>query len=239
MKGKKLIRVLSAETMNEREADIFVCNAKKKRNRLMNSKAKFHPTCKKWIVKLSWDSDELKVQSEYSDVPLRDRRFGDERSTVATSGSAILVAKFLEIVLDQRKGTEKKLSVAEISKLAVKYGYKEYEQKEDGGYVSTGTKDVFWDRFVPSLYGFEVERATTIESMMESMKACGFPVVLVDSKIYDQSIAEDADKHFVVICGYDEEEGYVLVFDPMYPEQICVEYERVIPAIENAWIFYE
>lgn len=239
-KGVKMKKnvVLPAD-VSEEEYKIFKVAVEKKQKRLLKSIEKFTPHSRKWIIPFKWGiEDGMNVQSYYTDVPFRMESKGDTETTVATSGCAILIAKFLEICLRQRCGIERHYTIEELAELAVDNGYRGYREEEDHTWTPMGTKHVFFDRFIPSLYGFEVERAVSIESIFESLKECGLPVLLLSNTIYKED-PKNTDSHFVVVCGYDDQEQKFLLYDPEYPEQIEVPYSRVLPAIRNAWIVYE
>lgn len=234
MKTKE--KVLPAN-MPEAEYHLFMSQAEKRCKRLLKSIKEYKPLSRKWVIPLKWDKNVLGVQSQYTDIPFRMEECGDYTSTVATSGCGIGVAKFLELFLRQRNGVEKKYSIAELAEMAIQQGYRGY-QKREGIWEPTGMKHVFFDRFIPSVYGFEVERAASIESVLESLKECGFPVLLVSNKVYKND-PENGDSHFLIVCGYDEAKQKFLVFDFEYPEQIWIDFSRVLPAIRNAWLVFE
>lgn len=237
MREIRVPSVLRAE-MNEAEYEVFKNTVEKKQKRLLKSLETFKPETRKWVVQFKWSKEELDIQSSYCNIPFRMEEKGDFTSTVATSGCAILIAKFFEKILVQRNNFfQNHYSVEELAKLAVENGYRGYKM-ENGVWKPTGMKHVFFDRFIPSLYGFEVERASSINCIFESLRECGFPVLLLANSIYKEN-PHNKDSHFVVVCGYDDQKETFLLFDPEYSKQIIVPYSQVIPAIRNAWIVYE
>lgn len=172
----------------------------------------------------------MSVQSVYTDVPFRDERF-DQKSTVASSGCAILVAQFLGLIF----GRKYIYSVEELAKEAVEKGYRGYKKVENK-YIPTECKHVFFDRFVPSLYeGLCVERAESVQELFDGLSFYRIPVILVKNSIYKND-PENTDSHFLVILGFDEKE--IIFFDPEYSTLQRRPYDTIVPAIRTAWQYY-
>lgn len=171
----------------------------------------------------------MKIQSAYVDVPFRDERF-DQKSTVASSGCAILIAKFLGLIFDRKY----QYSVEELAKEAVEKGYRGYKKVEDK-YIPTGCKHVFFDRFVPSLYDLCVERVDSVQELFDGLMFYRIPVVLVRNSIYKND-PKNTDSYFLVIMGFDENE--VIFFDPEYSTFQRRPYETFVSAIRVAWQYY-
>lgn len=172
---------------------------------------------------------DLMPQQFYTDVPFRMEEYGDNRSTVASSGCGILIAKFLERIFNN----ELNISVEELAELAVKKGYRGYRKEKEGSYIPMGIKPVFFERFIPSLYGYSVKRAKSVEELIEAIGDYNFPVLLLSNKIY-KGKANSKDSHFVVMVGYNHKE--VFVYDPEYKKILYVQSYMVFPGLRAAWI---
>lgn len=168
-------------------------------------------------------------QQCYRDVPFRMEEYGDNRSTVASSGCGILVAKFLERIFNN----ELNISVEELAKLAVEKGYRGYRKEKEGSYTPMGMKHVFFERFIPSLYGYSVRRAKSVEELLAALWDYEFPVLLLTNKIY-KGEENSKDSHFVVMVGYNHKE--VFVYDPEHKGILYVQSYKVFPGLRAAWI---
>lgn len=172
----------------------------------------------------------MEIQASYVNVPFRDERF-DQKSTVASSGCAILIAQFLGKIFNSKY----QYSVEELAAEAVKKGYRGYKKVEEK-YVPMGCKHVFFDRFIPSLYkNISVKRATSVQELFDGLACYQMPVVLVKNSIYKDD-PENTDSHFLVIMGFDEK--MITVFDPEYSTLQKRPYSAIVPAIRIAWLYY-
>lgn len=225
--------VLLPAQMPKDEYDRFIHHVNRCNERLIESARKFDSDVRDQVC-LSVDFKRLglKPQKEYDDIPFRMEECGDGKSTVASSGCAILIAKFLERFF--RK--EKCFSVEELTKATVSYGYRGYRKNPGGSYTPMGCKHVFFDRFVPALYEINVERADSWEKVMKSIWDNKITVLLVKNSVY-KSEPENQDSHFVVLIGYDYKR--VILFDPEYNHLIKKSYDEIIPGLKAGWIFSE
>lgn len=69
--------------------------------------------------------ESMPWQSSLTEIPFRDESKGDLTSTVASSGCAIVVAKFLEKYFD----SDKCVSIELLAELAVDFGYRGYKSR--------------------------------------------------------------------------------------------------------------
>lgn len=176
---------------------------------------------------INFEDMDPRLQFEYV-VPFCDSQY-ERKSTIATAGSAILVAKFIEHVF-----MCKEVSIEELAKLTVEKGYRGYQKQENGTYKSMGCKHLFFDRFLPSLYeDIEVERASDVSQLFDSLWEYKIPVLLVKNSIYKWDY-DSEDSHFVALLGYDE--NGVKLYDPDHIKYYYKPFNEVIPALRAAWI---
>lgn len=172
----------------------------------------------------------MPVQSKLTKIPFRDESKGDKTSTVATSGCAIIVAKFLERYFD----CDKSMKIRKLSEMAVELGYRGYKKQEDGTWKKMGMNHLWFDKFVPRFFGLKSQRISDINQIMSALDEKRVPVLLVRKSVYKQD-PENADSHFVCVMGVDQH-GYHL-YDPELPELTRCEFERIHNAIRLGWIF--
>lgn len=219
--------------MPKKEYEVFVGKVNSCNERLIESAQNFDTDVRDQVLlSVDYNKLNLKPQREYTDIPFRMEECGDVKSTVASSGCAILIAKFLERFF--RK--EQDFTIAELAKAAVKQGYRGYRQNPDGTYTPMGCKHVFFDRFIPALYGLNVERADNWEKVMKSLWEDKITVLLVKNSVY-KSEPENKDSHFVVLIGYDYNE--LILFDPEYDHFVKKTYDKIVLGLKAGWIFSE
>ena len=171
----------------------------------------------------------LPIQQDYTEVPFREEEKGDFVSTVASSGCAILIAKFIERYF----ALEKDMLVSELARMAVKYGYRGYKKEADGTWRKMGMMHIWFDKFVPRFYNLKSARLEIIKDVEKALLAGELPVLLVKNSVYKND-PENADSHFVVVLGFTKE-GYQL-YDPEKVEVITYEFEKLHQAIRTGWI---
>ena len=172
----------------------------------------------------------MPVQRSLTGIRFRDESKGDKTSTVATSGCAIIVAKFLERYFD----CDKSMKIRKLSEMAVELGYRGYKKQEDGTWKKMGMNHLWFDKFVPRFFGLKSQRISDINQIMSALDEKRVPVLLVRKSIYKQD-PENTDSHFVCVLGMDQH-GYHL-YDPELPELTRCEFERIHNAIRLGWIF--
>lgn len=172
----------------------------------------------------------MPVQSKLTKIPFRDETKGDTTSTVASSGCAIIVAKFLERYFD----CDKAMKIRKLAEMAVELGYRGYKKQEDGTWKKMGMNHLWFDKFVPRFFGLKSQRIADINEMVVALQEGRVPVLLVKNSIYKQD-PENTDSHFVCALGMDQH-GYHL-YDPELPELTRCEFERIHNAIRLGWIF--
>ena len=172
----------------------------------------------------------MPVQRSLTGIRFRDESKGDKTSTVATSGCAIIVAKFLERYFD----CDKAMKIRKLSEMAVELGYRGYKKQEDGTWKKMGMNHLWFDKFVPRFFGLKSQRIADINEMVVALQKGRVPVLLVKNSIYKQD-PENTDSHFVCVLGMDQH-GYHL-YDPELPELTRCEFERIHNAIRLGWIF--
>ena len=172
----------------------------------------------------------MPVQRSLTGIRFRDESKGDKTSTVATSGCAIIVAKFLERYFD----CDKSMNIRKLSEMAVELGYRGYKKQEDGTWKKMGMNHLWFDKFVPRFFGLKSQRISDINQIMSALDEKRVPVLLVRKSVYKQD-PENADSHFVCVMGVDQH-GYH-IYDPELPELARCEFERIHNAIRLGWIF--
>ena len=172
----------------------------------------------------------MPVQRSLTGIRFRDESKGDKTSTVATSGCAIIVAKFLERYFD----CDKSMKIRKLSEMAVELGYRGYKKQEDGTWKKMGMNHLWFDKFVPRFFGLKSQRISDINQIMSALDEKRVPVLLVRKSVYKQD-PENADSHFVCVMGVDQH-GYH-IYDPELPELARCEFERIHNAIRLGWIF--
>lgn len=172
----------------------------------------------------------MPVQRSLTGIRFRDESKGDKTSTVATSGCAIIVAKFLERYFD----CDKAMKIRKLSEMAVELGYRGYKKQEDGTWKKMGMNHLWFDKFVPRFFGLKSQRISDINQIMSALDEKIVPVLLVRNSVYKQD-PENADSHFVCVMGVDQH-GYH-IYDPELPELARCEFERIHNAIRLGWIF--
>lgn len=150
---------------------------------------------------------------------LKEIRYGDTTSTVASSGGFIVVTKFLERYFD----SEKRVSIEKLAKLSVELGY---NKQEDGTCI-------WFDKFLPRYFRLKSRRIANIKEVLEAIKTRKVPVLLLRDAIYKQD-QENTDSHFAIILGVDKY-GYH-IYDPESPKLIRCEFERIHSAVRVGWI---
>lgn len=171
---------------------------------------------------------EILPQGKYTNIPFRMEEY-DTKSTIASSGCAILVAKCLEKLFK----CEECFSIEELSETAVKKGYRGYKKNEDGTWIPVGCRHVFFDRFIPSVYGLKAQRADCIYTILSSLKEGKIPVLLVSNNAYKGDKAS-ADSHFLVLLGYNKTK--FIVWDSDEAKTIAVDHGRIIQGLRVAWV---
>lgn len=171
----------------------------------------------------------MPVQSTLTEIPFRDERKGDTTSTVASSGCAIVVAKFLERYFE----CEKRISIELLAKLAVDFGYRGYKKQEDGTWRKMGMNHLWFDKFVPRYYTLKSQRVSDVTQVLEAIKTRRMPVLLVKNSVYKQE-PENKDSHFVCLMGIDKH-GYH-IYDPESSKIVRCEFERIHKSIRIGWI---
>lgn len=246
--GKFKEKVLSAY-IPMAEYDIYAGFTKKKQERFMESIKNFKPPASQVNHCVGSGRSGLKPQEEYDNVPFRDEKY-DSTSTVATSGSAIIIAKFLEQIFS----CDVKLSIEEIAELAVEKGYRGYRINQDGTYKSSGCKHVFWEKFIPSLYRLETKRALSIVDMINGLWDHKLSVILLsDKKVFfeeeneaaentEKESEEDMDKEesgsrFVIMTGFAP--SGINFFDPVVCKTVYKDYAEILPYMRAAWIIWD
>lgn len=172
----------------------------------------------------------MPVQRSLTGIRFRDESKGDKTSTVATSGCAIIVAKFLERYFD----CDNAMKIRKLSEMAVELGYRGYKKQEDGTWKKMGMNHLWFDKFVPRFFGLKSQRISDINQIMSALDEKRVPVLLVRKSVYKQD-PENADSHFVCVMGVDQH-GYH-IYDPELPELARCEFERIHNAIRLGWIF--
>lgn len=171
----------------------------------------------------------MPVQSSLTEIPFRDESKGDFTSTVASSGCAIIVAKFLERYFD----SDKRVSIELLAKMAVDLGYRGYKKQEDGTWRKMGMSHIWFDKFVPRYFNLKSKRVSDIKQVLEAIKTRKVPVLLVKNSVYKQE-PENKDSHFVCLLGIDKH-GYHL-YDPESSKIVRCEFERIHKSIRIGWI---
>ena len=214
------------------EYDIFNAQTQEKAKKLKESAQNFkkediiNPFISRRLRYLS--DSEILPQGQYTNIPFRVEEY-DTKSTIASSGCAILVAKCLEKLFK----CEESFLIEELSETAVKKGYRGYKKNEDGEWIPMGCRHVFFDRFIPSVYGLEVKRADSIENVLTSLEDDKIPVLLVSNKSYKKD-ETSIDSHFLILVGYNKN-GF-FVWDSEEASVIFVEFGRVIDGLKVVWI---
>lgn len=173
--------------------------------------------------------DGLPIQQYYTEVPFRDESKGDFTSTVATSGCAILIAKFIERYFL----SEKNVLISELAKMAVDYGYRGYKKEVDGTWRKMGMMHIWFDKFVPRFYKLKSKRLESAYEIEKALLAGELPVVLVKNAIYKEE-PNNAESHFIAVLGFTKE-GYQL-YDPEKVSVIGCKFEKLHRALRMGWI---
>ncbi len=171
----------------------------------------------------------MPLQSSLTEIPFRDESKGDTTSTVASSGCAIIVAKFLERYFD----SEKRVSIEQLAKLAVDFGYRGYKKQDDGTWRKMGMNHLWFDKFVPRYFTLKSQRVSDVAQVLEAIKTRRVPVLLVKNSVYKQE-PENKDSHFVCLLGIDKY-GYH-IYDPESSKIVRCEFERIHKSIRIGWI---
>ncbi len=223
-------KVLSAN-ISKLEYDIYAGFTKKQDERFLESLKEFVPPTSRVNHCSEFANIGLKPQSKYTDIPFRAEKY-DSTSTVATDGSAIIVAKFLE----RMYRCEINASVKELAELAVKKGYRGYKRQADGSYQSKGVRHIFWERFIPSLYGLESKRALSIRDMLNGLWDYRLSVILMSDEPWENE-KENIKSRFILLTGFSPEE--IVFFDPQKCMANTMKYTTAIPRMRAAWIIWE
>lgn len=216
--------------MPEKEYEVFQQKVLRKKECLLAS-IKYFRAIHKNIENVDMNT-EFDVQSRYTDVPFRDESKGDFESTVASSGCALLVAKFI----GQFFNCTNSLTIPEMAECAVKLGYRGYKHEEDGSWTKTGMKHVFFDRFVPRFYEILSTRISDILDVTMAVCQNKLPVLLVKDSIYNDR-PESKESRFIAIIGFNDDEHSYLVYDPGCSHIRTVPYVKVNKAIRSGWVF--
>ena len=221
-------KVLPAD-MPRHEYEVYKKEVERKNKALIEDANNFVLPKQQIIHGCMLPMEDLKPQRCYTHVPFRMEEYGDTQNTVATSGCGILIAKFLERTYNSKLN----VSVEELAKLAVMKGYRGYRKKEDGTYAPMGMKHVFFERFIPSLYGFSSKRAETVQELMDATWDYTCPVLLLANNIY-RNDDKNKDSHFVAMLGFTP--NSICVFDPEKERPVYVRTEVIFSALRAAWI---
>lgn len=173
--------------------------------------------------------DRLPIQQYYTEVPFRDESKDDFVSTVASSGCAILIAKFIERYFL----SEKDMLISELAEMALEYGYRGYKKKADETWQKVGMIHIWFDKFVPRFYKLKSKRLETVYEIEKALLAGELPVVLVKNAVYKEDPNNDSS-HFVAVLGFTKE-GYQL-YDPEKISVISYEFEKLHKALRMGWI---
>lgn len=173
-------------------------------------------------------------QQDYPEVPFCDPTKGDNDSSVASSGCALVVTEFI----GEHFHCANHVEIPQMASLAVKLGYRGYKKLEDGSWKKMGMKHVWFDNFVPNFYNLQVTRMEDILQVNRALKTRRLSVLLVKDSVYKQK-EESTDSHFVVIVGNQPKDGTFQVYDPEYPTIISVPCSQVIGGVRNGWIVAE
>ena len=171
----------------------------------------------------------MPLQSSLTEIPFRDESKGDLTSTVASSGCAIIVARFLERYFD----SDKRVSIEQLAKMAVELGYRGYKKQEDGTWRKMGMSHIWFDKFVPRYFTLKSKRVSDLAQVLEALKTRKVPVLLVKNSVYKQD-SKNTDSHFVCLLGIDKH-GYHL-YDPESSKIVRCEFERIHKSIRIGWI---
>lgn len=237
MKTQRTSRIMERELLNANVApNIYeeLKEAWKQESELLRESIEKWEKPKGLLYAASHETAELvkcmPVQSKLTKIPFRDETKGDTTSTVASSGCAIIVAKFLERYFDCNKA----MKIRKLAEMAVELGYRGYKKQEDGTWKKMGMNHLWFDKFVPRFFGLKSQRISDINQIMSALDEKIVPVLLVRNSVYKQDL-ENADSHFVCVMGVDQH-GYH-IYDPELPELARCEFERIHNAIRLGWIF--
>lgn len=172
----------------------------------------------------------MPMQSALTNIPFRDESKGDTTSTVASSGCAIIMAKFLERYFD----SDNCVRIRQLAAMAVDLGYRGYKKQEDGTWKKMGMSHVWFDKFIPRFFMLKSQRILDINDVVGALRKGRVPVMLVKNSVYKQD-PENTDSHFVCVLGMDQH-GYHL-YDPEIPELTRCEFERIHKSIRIGWMF--
>lgn len=167
-------------------------------------------------------------------IPFRMLEFGDGKSTVKSSGCGLLTGCFMAEYFQ----LEVRPKIEEIAEAAVELNYRGYkkiknEQGEIIGYIPSGLKHIFWERFVPSLYGVTTKRCEDITEIFKAVEEGNLPILHVMNSVY-KGEKDSRDAHFLAAVGTTET-GFLL-YDSEYLGYIERPFDVVLPAIRNAWV---
>ena len=109
--------------------------------------------------------ESMPWQSSLTEIPFRDESKGDLTSTVASSGCAIVVAKFLEQYFD----SDKCVSIELLAELAVDFGYRGYKKQDDGTWRKMGMNHLWFDKFVPRCFTLKSKRVSDVAQVLEAL----------------------------------------------------------------------
>lgn len=172
----------------------------------------------------------MPVQSSLTQIPFRDESKGDTSSTIASSGCAILITKFLERYFD----CDKKMKIKKLAEIAVEFGYRGYQKQSDGTWKKMGMTHIWFDKFVPRFFWLKSQRIADINEVIGALQEGRVPVLLVKNSIYKQD-PNNSDSHFVCVLGMDQH-GYH-IYDPELPELTRCEFEKIHNSVRLGWIF--
>ncbi len=216
--------------MSEEDYKVFKGQCEWKQKSLIDSRRCFEPL--PTSVKNFNTREKVDSQLNYKNVPFRDESNGDFISTVASSGSALLVAKFVGRYFD----CSQNISIPDLATMALELGYGEDETKSDGSRGRMSINPFFFDRFVPTFYGLKSRRMTDIFDVTYAIWSGNLPVLIVRSSTYKKKTGI-MDNYFIALVGCDVKSESYYVYDPEYSFIRMVPYDQVNKAIRNGWVF--
>lgn len=231
--GKEVTKKVISAYIPESEYTIYAGFTKKQNERFAESIKNFKAPNNQVNHCVDFGRRGLKTQEEYTDIPFRMEEY-DSEGTVASAGSAIIITKFLEQIFKCNVNA----SIVELAELAVEKGYRGYKSQPNGTYQSKGVKHVFWEKFIPSLYGLESKRVLSIRDMMNGLWDNKLSVILLSEKACEtEGEAEKFESGFVLLTGYSPEG--ITFFDPRKCDASFMEYADVLPLMRAAWMIWE
>lgn len=172
------------------------------------------------------------AQDMYDDIPLCNRE-KHEDSSVATSGSGLLVARFCAKYYQ----CHKQLKIEELADIAIELGYISYSRQANGMWnENNGISTEFFDKFVPRFYGLFSHRIRDINEVRDAI--LNKDLVICRVKDFLNRISVTSKKsHYITIVG-DDKQGF-FVYDPIYSSIQHMGHNKVFKAFEDAWVLYK